>query len=101
MGVIGTVLSALLSSGTTPSRDTELLDLRLQHQMLQAKWNALVTCINAKGGQEFLDKGKIPTSPALSDDDIARLLQLCHPDKHNGKKMAHDMTAKLLALRKP
>lgn len=36
----------------------------------------------------------------LQPDDIKRLLQLCHPDKHNGSQTANDMTRKLLALRK-
>jgi len=36
----------------------------------------------------------------LSAEDIKRLLMLCHPDKHGGKPMATEMTAKLLQLRK-
>lgn len=36
----------------------------------------------------------------LSNDDIKRLLMLCHPDKHGGKEMARQMTTKLLTLRK-
>ena len=38
--------------------------------------------------------------PQFSDDDLRRLIQLCHPDKHDGKQMAQDMTAKLQAMRK-
>ena len=66
-------------------------------QELLKEWNALVTKINAKGGAEFLDGKKGPKQ--LDAEDIKRLLMLCHPDKHDGKKMAEEMTQKLLALR--
>lgn len=36
---------------------------------------------------------------AFSDDDIRKLLSLCHPDKHGGKNIATEMTSKLLDLR--
>lgn len=65
---------------------------------LLKEWNALVTKINAKGGAKFLD-GPRQTQEQFSDEDIKRLLMLCHPDKHGGKKMAEEMTQKLLALR--
>lgn len=39
-------------------------------------------------------------SNTFSDEDIKRLLMLCHPDKHGGKEMARQMTTKLLTLRK-
>jgi hypothetical protein len=32
-------------------------------------------------------------------EDIKRLLQLCHPDKHDGKAIATEMTQKLLKLK--
>jgi hypothetical protein len=36
----------------------------------------------------------------FTQEEIKKLLMLCHPDKHNGKQMAVEMTQKLLALRK-
>ena len=71
-------------------------DAELARQELLKEWNALVTKINAKGGAAFLDGAE---QKQLSDEDIKRLLMLCHPDKHGGKKMAEEMTQKLLALR--
>lgn len=68
----------------------------LARQELLKEWNALVTKINAKGGAAFLGGAE---QKQLSDEDIKRLLMLCHPDKHGGKKMAEEMTQKLLALR--
>lgn len=43
---------------------------------------------------------KHDSTSRFSESDIKRLLQLCHPDKHGGSKMASDMTSKLLAMRK-
>lgn len=63
------------------------------------EWNTLVRLINAKGGQRFLDEAQLDASALLSKDDIRRLLQLCHPDKHDGKKIAVEMTQKLLSLK--
>ncbi len=35
----------------------------------------------------------------LTNKDIKILLSLCHPDKHDGKKIANDMTVKLLKMK--
>jgi hypothetical protein len=67
--------------------------LEFQYSTLRSQWNALVDEINAKGGRAFL-QGK-----QLTNDDIRKLLLLCHPDKHAGKQIAQDMTAKLLTMR--
>lgn len=74
----------------------EKMEIFTEFHALLHKWNTLVTEINAKGGQEFLngyDKQE------LTDDEIKKLLSLCHPDKHDGKRLAEDMTKKLLSLR--
>jgi hypothetical protein len=65
------------------------------------KWNAMVARINARGGEAFLEKGRIPSSqPApFTDEDLQRLIMLCHPDKHDGKRMATEMTQKLLKMK--
>lgn len=81
---------------TTHSRlKYEHLELALKYQALLAQWNDLVSKINAKGGQQFLNGEQ----KQLSKEDIKRLLMLCHPDKHGGKKIAEEMTQKLLRLR--
>ena len=41
----------------------------------------------------------IPNKKAISEDDIKKMLLLCHPDKHGGKQIAHEVTQKLLAMR--
>lgn len=47
----------------------------------------------------ILEESKVK-EPQFSEDDLRRLLQLCHPDKHNGKQMAINMTVKIQKLRK-
>ena len=77
--------------------ETIALVWKIKYSNLLDEWNTLVKAINAKGGKEFLDGDTKQTQ--FTDEDFKRLLQLCHPDKHAGKQMAVDMTAKLLELR--
>ncbi len=72
--------------------------LQLVHAQLLRQWNELVRQINAKGGMEFLN-GQQP-KPQLTRDELAKLIALCHPDKHGGKQMANEMTQRLLELRR-
>lgn len=72
------------------------LVLQMKFDKLLAEWNELVGRLNAKGGERFLSG---EGAPKLSREDISRLLQLCHPDKHDGKPQAVEMTQKLLRLR--
>jgi hypothetical protein len=38
-------------------------------------------------------------STQFSAEEISKLIMLCHPDKHNGKAMANELTSKLIKLR--
>lgn len=72
-----------------------------KYNYLNSRWNKLVARINKLGGEQFLDEARIPDKQSeFTADDMQRLLMLCHPDKHDGKQMANDMTAKLVALKK-
>lgn len=95
----------------------ELIDSRLQtkeannrmfaavnmFKELQAKWNDLVERVNKKGGEAFLNHGElygfVKPSQQFTDDELRSLLQLVHPDKHNGKQSAVNMTKKINQLR--
>lgn len=66
---------------------------------LLTKWNRVVRLINAKGGEEFLEHGTLAPPNPFSQEDIRRLILLCHPDKHDGKQIAVEMTQKLLQLK--
>lgn len=75
-----------------------------KYNSLRGKWDGLIEELNAKGGREFIDKARIPSkqqvlSAPFGDDDLRKLLSLCHPDKHGGKKIAEEMTVKLLRMR--
>ena len=63
------------------------------------KWGSLVDRINAKGGEKFLSEAQLNKPAILTDDDIKKLLFLCHPDKHDGSKKAEEMTKLLLEMR--
>lgn len=78
------------------------MNLMQKYTGLHHEWDNLVARINAKGGERFLKHGVIYAGRApaqLTKDDIKRLLSLVHPDKHNGKQSAVEMTQKLLSMR--
>lgn len=70
-----------------------------KYSSLLQEYNALVDMINKKGGRQFLDHAVIAPPPQFTQEEIRILIQLCHPDKHNGKESAANITKKLLALR--
>lgn len=81
--------------------EAELYVAQLTLQQQTRKWNQLVERINKLGGESFLQKGEAQLKATqFSQDDIRRLLQLCHPDKHGGSSLAVEMTQKLLKARK-
>lgn len=71
-------------------------------ERLTKKWDDLVTQVNKKGGQQFLDgpSYKDRMKQQFTDDELRSLLQLVHPDRHHGKESAVKMTQKINALRK-
>ena len=73
-------------------------ELDRANDVLLDKWNALVRQINAKGGALFLEEGSVTPTKVFTQTEVRKLLQLCHPDKHDGKPMAVEMTQKLLTL---
>jgi hypothetical protein len=73
--------------------------LLARHGHLLGKWERLVTQINAKGGQDFLDKAKLNGELPFSSDEIKLLVKFCHPDKHANDPKAAEITRKLLKLR--
>lgn len=72
----------------------------IELNVTRRKWNDLVSFINSKGGQEFLDHATIGGKEHFTDDDLRSLLQLVHPDKHGGKASAVRLTQKINQLRK-
>lgn len=66
---------------------------------LVREWNDLVDLIEDLGGLKRIREAVNSPPQQFTDDDIRRLLQLCHPDKHSNSSLAQDMTRKLLAAR--
>lgn len=67
-----------------------------------SKWNNLIERINSLGGEEFLTHAKIgnhSTNTQFTDAELRSLLQLVHPDKHDGKQSAVTLTQKINQLR--
>lgn len=84
--------------------DAKCLDLQIAKATLTMqikKWNELVGRINKLGGMDFIRKGeqRAKQISQFTDDELTKLIQLCHPDKHDGKPMANEMTAKLLTMK--
>ena len=66
--------------------------------ILKDQWNALVDKINAKGGEDFLNS--TPNTSGFTQAEIKSLIYLCHPDKHQQKPTAVELTQKLLSMRR-
>lgn len=79
---------------------TEILTLTLRLNFLQEEWNTLVRRINKKGGEQFLNEARMGAPSPFTEEEMRKLLILCHPDKHGGKALAEEMTARILDLRK-
>lgn len=85
--------------------DRHLLDIaQSQTQQMISKyrrllrdWNNLVDRVNAIGGERALSGSANALN--MGEDDIKRLLQLCHPDRHRNSDLSVEMTQKLLQLR--
>jgi len=86
------------SSNTITSLLHKIFEFEAAYNELLHKYNDLVRTINKKGGQDFLDNAVI--QPVEFDlDEIRLLIQLCHPDKHPGKKKVEDLAKKLIMLK--
>ena len=80
-------------------RASKYARLQRKAEDLATKWNYFVDLINSKGGQDFLDNAVLNPKPQFSQEEIRKLISLCHPDKHDGRQIAIEMTQKLLQLK--
>lgn len=73
--------------------------------MLKRKYNNLVDKANQvfhqiDYWQKLYQKASSNSGPKqFTQDELRTLIQLCHPDKHQGKESAVAITQKLLRLR--
>lgn len=75
----------------------QLHSLTIKYDRLLNEWNSLVNLINSKGGSDFLNS--TPNQQQFTKLEIDILIRLCHPDKHDGKRSAVEITQKLIKLR--
>ena len=68
--------------------------LKLQYSALLRNYNLLVDAI-----KEMTSKKSTETNLHFTQEELKKLITLCHPDKHGGSKIAEEMTAKLLEMR--
>lgn len=79
--------------------EKQLLELEFNNRTNE--WNKLVKLINSKGGENFLNNATLTTKVVtqFTDSELRSLLQLVHPDKHDGKTSAVTLTQKINQLR--
>lgn len=73
------------------------LTWRMRYSAMLNKYNELVTRINEHGGEALFSQK--PAQSQFTQDEIEKLIRLCHPDKHNNSATANELTARLLKLR--
>lgn len=85
----------------------ELADLKRRHAADIRDWNNLVAWVKSVGGIKHVNhvmRGGQSTNSSIASEldskDFQKILMLIHPDKHGGKQMAVEMTAKVLEIRK-
>ncbi len=82
----------------------ELADLKRRHAADILDWNNLVAWVKSVGGIKHVNHvmrgGHSSIASELDSKDFQKILMLIHPDKHGGKQMAVEMTAKVLEIRK-
>jgi hypothetical protein len=86
------------------ARFNRLIDEKNQlisaHSKLIAQWNHVVEDINTGKWIRPWDAARpLIQTPQFTPSELKTLIQLCHPDKHDGKKSAVEITQKLLTLR--
>lgn len=52
-----------------------------------------------KGVEDGIAAHREKTTQSLSKDMVNHLIVLCHPDKHNGSRLANEVTKWLLSIR--
>lgn len=82
---------------------TNAIAYKHAYETLVDKWNVLIRKINKKGGDDFINNGVLPQKTtvigSISDENIRKLILLCHPDKHQGKALAVEMTQLLNSMK--
>lgn len=68
---------------------------RLRYESVVRSYNDLVEAYNVV----VREYNALVTQSQFTDEEIASLIRLCHPDKHNNSQLATRMTQRLLEMR--
>lgn len=81
-------------------KENELIEkieeLEYAYQHVVKKYNGIVEFINSRGGESFLFSDQ---EKKLDDNQLKKILMLCHPDKHDGSKLSNEVTRLLISMR--
>jgi hypothetical protein len=89
-----------VSSAKYKSMERTAAAIGIEYLALLKKWNALVDRVNKAGGEAIFSRpAQSKAAPQFTVDELRTLIQLCHPDKHDGKESAVRMTQKLNQMR--
>ncbi len=88
-----------VSSAKYDALARDALYVHHEYQALLSRWNTLVGRINKHGGEAIFNRTEKKATPQFNAEEIRSLIQLVHPDKHDGKESAVRLTQKLLKLK--
>lgn len=81
---------------------TQVITLSTEFKSLREKWEELVTKVNSKGGEAFLNHGELygfnKSETQFTNEELKVLRRLVHPDKHGNSVSANNLTAKINQL---
>lgn len=75
-------------------------NIDLEYQVFSARLRAQDAYNDAKLAEmRMQEQARSRPRATFDDDTLRKLISLCHPDRHDGKKSAQEMTAMLIEMR--
>lgn len=71
----------------------------LEYQALSARLRAQDAMNDARLAEMRMHEVQRSPAPKFDDTTLRKLISLCHPDRHNGKQSAQEMTTMLIEMR--
>lgn len=81
------------------NQELMLDNMRLSRLLVNARMEAEIAKKFNVGTIFGVDMARGAMPAQFTEEEIARLLRLCHPDKHGNSSAANEMTRKLLDIR--
>ena len=77
-------------------------NIDLEYQALSARLQAQDAMNDARLAEMRMfevQRTRSDSAPKFDDTTLRKLISLCHPDRHNGKQSAQEMTTMLIEMR--